>query len=164
MARWLWIYLLGYVPQTWFLMYASLGLAGLRTGLRRILLPALPVGLAALCLREYLPAHWYVPAQLVVFTGGLVLFRLASPLGAIAASAIGFLLIALGDLLVVAPLIYHLDLSPAGTTQDWFTYVLLGTLEGIFVMAATLAVWLRNLSLLPISRWEKVLVERREGQ
>ena len=162
MAGWLWVYLLGYLPQTLLLMYASLGLAGIRSRLGRLVVPALPLGLAALLLRQNLPIQWYVPAQLVAFTGGLVLFRLASPLGAIAASAIGFILIALGDLLVVAPLIYLLNLDPAAVTQDWLTYVLLGSLEGIFVLAAAVAVRLGNLSLLPISRWENVLAERSE--
>lgn len=164
MARWLTMYLAGYVPQTLLFLYASLGLAGLRTSLKRLLLPALPLGLAALCLREFLPAQWYVPAQLVAFTGGLVIFRLASLLGAVAASAIGFILIALGDLLVVAPLIYLLDLRGAAATESWLSFLLLGSLEGIFLLAATLAVWLRNVSLLPISRWERVLAERREGR
>ena len=40
MAGWLWIYLLGYVPQTLLLLYASLGLAGLRTSIAWLGVPA----------------------------------------------------------------------------------------------------------------------------
>ena len=104
------------------------------------------------------------PAQLVALILGMRFFRLASLLGAIAASALGFILVALADLVVVAPLLYWLGLSPVEASQNWLVYLLMGIVEGTLVYAAALAVWLKNLSVLPITRWEKVLAERREGQ
>ncbi|MFS8493126.1 hypothetical protein [Limnochorda sp.] len=164
MAGWLWIYLLGYVPQVLLLMYASLGLAGLRTSIARLVVPAFTLSLVTFGLRVSLPGQWYAPAQLVALILGMRFFRLASLLGAIAASALGFILVALADLVVVAPLLYWLGLSPVEASQNWLVYLLMGIVEGTLVYAAALAVWLKNLSVLPITRWEKVLAERREGQ
>ena len=164
MAGWLWIYLLGYVPQVLLLMYASLGLAGLRTSIALLVVPAFTLSLVTFGLRVSLPGQWYAPAQLVALILGMRFFRLASLLGAIAASALGFILVALADLVVVAPLLYWLGLSPVEASQNWLVYLLMGIVEGTLVYAAALAVWLKNLSVLPITRWEKMLAERREGQ
>ena len=164
MAGWLWIYLLGYVPQTLLLLYASLGLAGLRTSVARLGVPAFTLSVITLGLRVSLPPQWSAAAQLVALILGMRFFRLASLLGAIAASALGFILVSLADLVVVAPLLYWLGLSPVEASQNWLVYLLMGIVEGTLVYAAALAVWLKNLSVLPITRWEKVLAERREGQ
>src|SRR5690606_39835247 len=97
MAGWVWIYLLGYVPQVLLLMYASLGLAGLRTSIARLVVPAFTLSLVTFGLRVSLPGQWYAPAQLVALILGMRFFRLASLLGAIAASALGFILVAVAD-------------------------------------------------------------------
>lgn len=164
MARWMLLYVLGYLPQTFLLLYSTLGLVGARAPARRLALPAALLGLVALLCRPYLTPAWYAPVYLVVLTAGIVLFRLGSVLEALAAAAVGLLLIAAGDLLVTAPVLYGLGLSYPQTVESWWLFVLLGTLEGTFVGIAVLLVWRRHFTVVSIAQWETHLARRREGK
>lgn len=162
MARWTLLYVLGYLPQTFLLLYATLGLVGARAPARRLAIPAALLGLVSLLFRPYLLPAWYAPVYLLVLTMGILLFRLGSLLEALAAAAVGLILIAAGDLLVTAPVLYGLGLSYPQTLESWWSFVLLGTLEGTFVVIMALLVWRRSFTVVSIAQWEKDLARRRE--
>ncbi|WP_068134297.1 hypothetical protein [Limnochorda pilosa] len=164
MARWVLIYLLGFLPQTFLLLYAALGLVGARAGSRRLAVPAATLGLVALMLRPTLSQGWYIPVSMAILVASLMLFRLASTLEAVAAAAIGFILIAAGDLFVMAPTFYLLGFSYDQVVESPRLYVVFGSLEGTFLAVAALLVRVKAVTVVSISRWEKVLAQRRAGK
>ncbi len=152
------------LPQTLFLLYASLGLVGAKTSLRRVIVPGLILTAVVAVTRSIaLLFGWHIVIFLFSYVGIVRAFRLASILGGLAGASLSFILVVLGDVLLLAPFLAILGLNYDEAVKSVWLHVTIGWLESVFLILAALLVKWKSLVLLPIAARHVMNHRRRES-
>lgn len=156
------ITVLAIVPQTLLVLYAPLGLIGARMPIRRVIVPTLIIALVVAVTRS-IPAliGWHIFIFLAAYIVVVRAFRLATLLGALAAASLSFILVALSDILVIAPALAIWRIGYEDIVDSPWMHIGFGWLESIIPLFAAILVKWKSFVLIPISRSRIDLPERR---
>ena len=153
MAENLGLAVLVYFPQVLFNLYAPLGLIGAPTTIRRVIVPGLVIAAVVTMTRSVpLLFGWHIPLFLIVYIAVVRLFNLASSLGAVAAAALSFILVVLGDILLVAPAMAITGVQYADLDGSFVLHVIFGWLESVPPLVGVILVKWRSVVLIPVAR------------
>lgn len=145
--------ILGILPQSVLVFYAGLGLVGSRNRLRRLILPALILGVIVAVIRAA-PGllGWHVPIFFGLYLLFARLFRLGSFISALAADALSFVLTALADVLLIVPALEIFSLSHVQIWNDPVLRILFAWLESGFLLIGALLVKWKGFVLIPVTQ------------
>lgn len=165
MATPLLITVLSIVPQVLLVLYAPLGLVGARVPIRRVIVPTLIIALVVAVTRS-LPSliGWHIFIFLATYIVVVRAFRLTTLLGALAAASLSFILVALSDILVIAPALAIWGIGYEDIVDSAWTHICFGWLESVIPLLAAILVKWKSFVLIPISRSRIELPERRSPQ
>lgn len=152
------------LPQTLLLLYAPLGLVGAKTTLRRVIVPGVILTAVVAVTRSIaLLFGWHIVIFLFSYLALARIFRLASLLGGLAAASLSFILVVLGDVLLLAPFLAILGLDYEQAIQSTWLYITIGWLESVFLILAAVLVKWKNLVLIPIAARHVMYRQRRDS-
>lgn len=153
----------GMLPQAFLLLYAPLGLVGAKSSLRRLIVPAL-ILTAVMTLTRSVPAlfGWHIPLFLITYLAVARLFRLTEVIAAVAAAALSFILVSLGDVVVAVPVLRLFDIAFDEVWENPTLYLFFGWLEAVILLIVAVLVKTKSLVLIPIARSLRARGEMRD--